>query len=122
MNEQQQSAPINGEKLANLVKNLNWPTVALIALTGGGNWLATLQNRSEIDYSRDRVFRQVQDLHDALGEFEKRQKTLLEAIETALKNQTRILDNQNKTMESDTKLLEQLHRFTQNYNNPEFHQ
>ena len=122
MAEQTQSGTAsssNGEKLATVLKNLNWPTVVLIALTGGGNWFATLENRGQIDYTRERVFRQVQDLHDSISEFEKRQKEMLSGIESSLKNQTQILDNQNKTMQSDTKMLEQLHRFAQNYKNPE---
>ena len=118
MNQPQNNT--NGEKLANVIKNLNWPTVILIIFTGGGNWLATLQNRSEIDYSRERVFRQVGELHSSLAEFENRQKQVLEGIERSLKNQEQILATQNKVMESDTRILEQLHRFTQNYKNPEF--
>lgn len=120
--QQQQTGATNGDKLGKILQNMNWPTVALIALTGGGNWFATLENRNQIDYSRDRVFRQVQDLHDSLEEFEKRQKQMLEGLETSLKNQTQLLAGQNKAMESDTKILEQLQRFTQNYKNPEFHQ
>jgi len=123
MNEeesQKQKSKENGLKIPG--GGLNVTTLLLVALTGGGNWVATLQNRTEIDYSRDRVFRQVQDLHDGLEDFEKRQKQVLEGIEASLKNQAQILANQNKTMEADTKMLEQLHRFTQNLKNPEFHQ
>ena len=85
----------NGEKIANLVKNLNWPTVALIALTGGGNWFATLQNRGQIDYGREQVIRQVNDLHNSVEDFEKRQKSVLE--------------NQNAMMRNDTDVLNQIH-------------
>jgi|SRR5262245_42272442 len=89
----------NGEKLANVIKNLNWPTVVLILFTGGGNWFATLQNRGEIDYSRERVFRQVQDLHNSVNEFEARQKQALEGIQNTLKNQIQVLSNQKEILE-----------------------
>ena len=72
---EQPQPPVRGNGID--LKTLNWPTVILILVTGGGNWLTTVGNRNQIDYTRDRVFKQVQDLHDAIEEFEKRQKEIL---------------------------------------------
>jgi|SRR5215467_2901548 len=91
----------NGEKLAKVLHNLNWPTVALIALTGGGNWLQSLQNRNDLDYTREKVFRQVQDLHDGLSDFEKRQRHMLE--------------NQNAMMQNDTNVLNEIHQIVKRF-------
>src|SRR5215510_13154083 len=99
-----------GKKLAESLGSVNIPTIILIILTGGGNLISSLQNRGEIDLSRERVFRQVDELHSSLTEFEKRQDKVLEGIERSLKNQEQILASQNKVMESDTRILEQLHR------------
>jgi hypothetical protein len=80
MNEQKSNGSV-----AKILENLNWPTVVLIAITGGTNFLATKDNGGQIQYQREVVVRQVADLHNALDDFEKRQKL--------------ILDNQNKLME-----------------------
>ena len=74
-----------------ILENLNWPTVALIILTGGTNLFATHENGSQLQYQRDTVFRQVSDLHRALDEFEKRQKLVLENQNAMMHNDSRIL-------------------------------
>lgn len=79
MNEQVTNSS-NSNGLAGL-KNLNWPTVILILVTGGGNWFATQNNRGQIDYGREQVIRQVNDLHRALDDFEQRQKRELKLLE-----------------------------------------
>jgi hypothetical protein len=73
MNEQKS----NGS-LTKALENLNWPTVVLIAITGGTNFLATKDNGGQIQYQREVVVRQVADLHNALDDFEKRQKQILD--------------------------------------------
>jgi hypothetical protein len=84
----------NGDKMASLVSNMNWPTVALIALTGGGSIFTSLSNRSQIDEGRAQVVRQVADLHNSLEDFERRQKQMLDGIHDSLNNQTVMLSNQ----------------------------
>jgi hypothetical protein len=90
MNEQKS----NGS-LTKVLENLNWPTVVLIAITGGTNFLATKDNGGQIQYQREVVVRQVADLHNALDDFEKRQKLLL--------------DNQNTTIQLNTEILNKIH-------------
>jgi hypothetical protein len=80
MNEQANGAPN---------KTLNWPTVILILVSGGTNWFATHQNSGSIDYGREQVIRQVNDLHSVLDDFEKRQGQ-------ALENQKAIIDRLDK--------------------------
>jgi len=58
-----ETAPEIGSKLD--LKNLNWPTVILILITGGGNFLATQNNSSQRQYQLDRAIDQIQDLHRA---------------------------------------------------------
>src|ERR1700757_2741703 len=98
MNESPQSSngrPANGIDL----KNLNWPTVILILVTGGGNLWATHENSTQRQYQVDQALQQIRDLHNALDDFETRQKKLLEGIDTGLKNQTQMLKNQNEILE-----------------------
>ena len=123
VNKENGAANGNGEKLAKLLQGMNWPTVALVALTGGGNLMATFQNRSQIDYGRERVMRQVNDLHEALDATERRQKEAIAHFEellvndkheisqlsTSLANQTKMLENQNKVMGSQMEILEGTH-------------
>jgi hypothetical protein len=78
----------------NALRNLNWPTVALIALTGGGNLLATNQNSQQRQYDYQRASSQINDLHNALDDFEKRQKQQLADLENILQNETKMLQNQ----------------------------
>jgi hypothetical protein len=111
-------APSRGNGVLDL-KNLNWPTVILILVTGGGNWFATQNNGAQLQYQREQVFRQVHELHDSLKDFEDRQRQTLVGIEQSLKNQTLMIDGQNKVMASQSTILEHLKHFAQNYRNPE---
>jgi len=76
---QQQSN--NVAALSKMLANLNWPTVALIVLTGGANVLTTSHqtglNRDEID----RALKQVRDLHDAIEDTDKRQRDALAILQ-----------------------------------------
>ena len=102
------------------LKSLNWPTVILILVTGGGNFLATQNNSSQRQYQVDRAIEQVRELHQALDETDRRQRDYLTKVEnllsndkqeigqlgTALSNQTQMLENQNKVMKLQTQILE----------------
>ena len=81
------------------LKNLNWPTVILILVTGGGNLWATHENSTQRQYQVDQALQQIRDLHNALDDFETRQKKMLEAIDTGLKNQAQMLKNQSEILE-----------------------
>jgi hypothetical protein len=90
-----QNSSGSGTAIANLLNQLNLPTLALILLTGGGNWLATEKNSADRDHQFNKAFQQIRDLHDALDETEKRQRMAL--------------DNQTKILEHDTVLLKEVH-------------
>jgi hypothetical protein len=83
----------NGSGLAKFLNQLNGPTLIAIVAMGGGNFLAT---KTSSDEQRQVVFRQIRDLHDALDEFEQRQKQIL-------KNQTQMLENQAHMLEQISK-------------------
>lgn len=90
------AAPVNGSKA---LANLNWPTVALILISGGGNLLLTQEKTSNNHAEIDRAIRQIREMHDNLGEFEKTQQQELDGISQALKNQNKIMDKQTDTLE-----------------------
>jgi hypothetical protein len=96
----EEAAPKNGgnNTAAKLLNQLNLPTLALVLLTGGGNWFATERNSADRDSQFHQAFRQIRDLHEALDETEKRQRTAL--------------DNQMKILEHDTVLLKEVHELT----------
>jgi hypothetical protein len=77
---------------------LNWPTVVLILVTGGGNFLATEREGAARHSDLERAFRQIGDLHDALDDSEKRQKQGLDGINEALKAHNEELKNQWKML------------------------
>lgn len=104
----------SGNGLSKLdLKNLNWPTVILILITGGGNFLATQQNSSQRQYQVDRAIEQIRDLHGALDETQKRQRLAIEHFETLMASDrsqivqvTKILETQNVIMAGQSKILE----------------
>jgi hypothetical protein len=77
-------------------------TVGLIALSGLGNWLATqkdgVETRTELSASREQAFRNIKELHDALDDFEKRQKAILDGLQLSARNQQQMLDNQGRIL------------------------
>jgi hypothetical protein len=98
MGEPQQNNSASGNSgtaVAKLLNQLNLPTLALVLLTGGGNWFATEKNSTDRDHQFNQAFRQIRDLHDALEETEKRQRIAI--------------DNQTKILEHDTVLLKEVH-------------
>ena len=124
----------NGLNMETL-KQLNWPTVILILLTGGGNFLATQNNSNQRQYQIDRSLDQIRELHQALDQTETRQRQALNHLETlitndhaeiskisdALANQSKGLANQNvimtsqsKILENDTNVLKEVHEAVQN--------
>ena len=91
--------------LAKLLNQLNLPTLALILLTGGGNWFATEKTSSVQREETQKAISQIHDLHDAFATFEARQKEALESLNQIQRNQTLLLQNQ-----SD--LLKKLHQLS----------
>ena len=77
--------------LAKFLNGLNPTTLIAILLMGGGNLFTTKQGNDEIE----KAIRQVKDLHEALEETDKRQRTAM--------------DNQRQLLENDSKLLKQVH-------------
>jgi hypothetical protein len=99
----------NGEKGG----PLSWPMVVLILATGAGNFWATKEGTSATGANRaeiDQVVRQVGDMHRELEGFKERQLEELDALGNGVKNQTQMLENQNRQMENDTKVLGEIER------------
>lgn len=68
----------NTSALAKLLNQINLPTLAMILLMGGGNLFATKDDGRLTREEAQRVVSQVRDLHNALDEFEHRQKQMLD--------------------------------------------
>jgi hypothetical protein len=72
--------------------------LVLVGLSGLGNWLATNNNggetRTQVNVAREQAFRDLRDLHNALDDFEKRQKAVLDGLQVSARNQQQMLDNQ----------------------------
>jgi len=82
--------------MANGMKKLDWPTLVLIAVTGGGNFLANQQGKTQLSYEQQEAIAKVREIHTDLDKFETGMRTSL--------------DNQNKLMASDTALLNETHQ------------
>jgi hypothetical protein len=93
-----QTANNSTSAMAKLLNQLNLPTLGLILLMGGGNWFATEKNGVDRGAQLDQAVSQIRELHAALDDTEKRQRT-------ALANQTQILEH-------DTVLLREVHAIT----------
>lgn len=95
MNAPAEGGTNNNSTLAKLLNQLNLPTLALILLTGGGNWFATERGTADRDSQFQQAFRQLRDVHDALDETDKRQRIAME--------------NQQRLLEHDAQLLKEVH-------------
>jgi hypothetical protein len=96
----------NGNGIATLLttlarsgdKAIQFGILALVGLSGLGNWLATNNNggetRTQVNVAREQAFRDLRDLHNALDDFEKRQKAVLDGLQVSARNQQQMLDNQ----------------------------
>jgi len=73
---------------------LNWPTLVLILITGGGNFFATQKDSAETRYEQEQALKQIAELHASLDDFEGRQKEELSRMQDPLKNQSTMLQNQ----------------------------
>jgi hypothetical protein len=93
-----------GSPLAKVLNQLNLPTLAMILLMGGGNLLKTNQTSEEML----RAIRQIDDLHDAVREFEARQKDALNKATAALDNQNVLLRNQAMMISNQQQLISQI--------------
>jgi TolA-binding protein len=67
----------NGQ-VTEVLKNLNWPTVALIVFSGGANWLSTNNNSQTNRYEIERARDQINQMFGKIDDFEARQKAALE--------------------------------------------
>jgi hypothetical protein len=76
-------------------KMIQFGILVLVGLSGLGNWVATNNNggetRTQVNVAREQAFRDLHELRNALDDFEKRQKAVLD-------NQQRILDNQGRIL------------------------
>lgn len=78
--------------LARLINQINIPTLLAIMFFGGGNLLTTNEDGRLTREESQRVSREVHELHNAMADFEKRQRA-------ALENQAKMLDNQSRLLE-----------------------
>jgi hypothetical protein len=102
------SAPKNG--LVTLLSSLatsgdkwiQFGILVLVGLSGLGNWVATNNNggetRTQVNVARQQAFRDLHELRDALDDFEKRQKAVLESLQVSARNQQQMLDNQGRIL------------------------
>ena len=60
------------------LKNLNWPTLILILVTGGGNWFATTQNSQQRGYELERALSEIHDIPGLMDEFKRKQQENVE--------------------------------------------
>jgi hypothetical protein len=83
-------------------KMIQFGILVLVGLSGLGNWVATNNNASEtrtqVNVAREQAFRDLHELRDALDDFEKRQKAVLEGLQASARNQQQMLDNQGRIL------------------------
>lgn len=73
-------------------KPLDWPTMVLILITGGGNFLANQQSKSQLSYEQQEALVRIRELHAGMEDFETRQKLELEQLKQIINGQQRILE------------------------------
>ena len=91
-----------------LKESTSIPTWLLIILMGGGNFLAISNADKSSHEERERALNEIHALHGALGDFEKRQKDVLEKLADLLSNQTQMIKNQSQVLDGQGKILSEL--------------
>ncbi len=84
----------NSSGITNLLSTLassgdNWVKMgimAMIAISGGGNFLATKQTGRATDHEVNQAVREIHDLHEQLGASMERQKEILDLLEKLTKD------------------------------------
>lgn len=89
-NTQEGGAGNSTSALAKLLNQINLPTLAMILLMGGGNIFATKDDGRLTREEAQRVVSQVRDMHNALDDFENRQKQMIEKEDDALRRLTQL--------------------------------
>jgi hypothetical protein len=85
--------------LANALNQLNLPTLAMIMLMGGGNWLAT-KSTGDLNYHEiQRAATEVHDLYPRLMEALRNQNEMMESQKRQLDNQGTMLKNQDQALQ-----------------------
>ena len=65
-------------------KAVNWATVVLVAITGGGNWLATKSSSDLNTKEIERATEEIHALYPKLNEAIERQKQMQESLDKIL--------------------------------------
>ena len=105
------SQPLNEVKNGNgqqqvkskMLEGVNVPTLLSILVMNGWNIGATTQTGHEQTARVNKALEEIHHLHENLDDFEARQKAILDYQTQAIKNQTRMLENQEM-------ILKELHR------------
>jgi hypothetical protein len=100
MSDDAQNGKNNGSTaLANVLNQLNLPTLAMIMLMGGGNWLAT-KSTGDLNYHEiQRATTEVHDLYPRLMEALRNQNEMMESQTRQLQNQGTMLKNQDHALQ-----------------------
>jgi len=90
-------------------KALDWPTLVLILVTGGGNFIANQQGKNQLSYEQQEAIAKVREIHGDLDKFET-------GMKSSLANQAHLLENDSallKEVHQITTNLQQMHRYDQ---------
>lgn len=107
-----------GTALARFLNQLDLPTLLMVMLMGGGNFLVTKEDGRLTRDEAIRVSKEVHELYDALSRFETRQKSTAGNVSQTLENQAQQLKNQVQLLENQQRMLGQMRQWQQNYRNP----
>ena len=100
MSEDAQNGKNNGSKaLANVLDQLNLPTLAMIMLMGGGNWLATKSTGDLNHHEIQRAATEVHDLYPRLMEALRNQNAMMGTQTRELENQSAMLKSQDHALQ-----------------------
>ena len=95
---------------------LNWPILALILVTGGGNFLATERESATRQADIERALSQLREIHGSLDDFEKRHNKALDGIgqalngmDVALKAHKEEVQDLNNTLKNQSTILANQH-------------
>ena len=92
-------APRNGTLAA--LEDLNWPTLTLLLLTGGGNLLLTQNKSTQLSYEQQEAIAKIREIHQNLDDFE-------HGIQSSLANQNHMMAQEAAILSDTHKIVKRL--------------
>jgi|SRR5215469_10350464 len=92
---------------------LDWPTLVLILVTGGGNLVLSERNKGSLSYEQQEALTKIRELHKTMDDFE-------DSMRANLNNQAQILNGQTQILDDHKELLQTIQQNQEKFKKQSF--